>query len=226
MSGIYQGDHLEYPLTESEYEQLEDVWDFIKKFKFLTYGLHDYRSKLINIIKKKYTNEEFLNLEIITEKLFWNLRDKTYNFFLTRDQNNINDLLQLKEGSYGDLLNDMYKDNSYRSFINKLILIDDVNNKCYYKKIEGSCEIFNKNKFNLYTSVVLFNRNLYELVMANPEKIINTCTPEYYYEYDYPFPNLNFGRPFIQTEEYRMKRINRMYYENDAERYWFKLLKP
>lgn len=226
MSDIYNGKDLLYPLTKSEYEQLDDVWNFINNFKFLTHSLHNYRSKLIDNIKNKYTGEEFLNLELITEKIFWNLRDKTYTFFLTEGQKDINDIVQLKEGkSYNDLLDVMYKDNFYRSFINKLILIDDVDNKYYYKKIEGSFEIFNKNKFNLYTSVVLFNRNLYELIMRNPEKILNINTPKYYYEFDYAFPNLNFGKPFIQTKEYRIKRINKMYYDKDAEKNWFKLLK-
>ena len=38
----------------------------------------------------------------------------------------------------------MYNDNSYRSFINKLILVDNINNNFYYKNMEGSAPIFIK----------------------------------------------------------------------------------
>lgn len=226
MEEIYQGNSLKYPLTESEYEKIDDVWDFIQNFKKFPLSLHKYRSSLIETIKNKYSNNEFYILEFITEKLFWNLRECTYKMFLTENQKDINDLLELKEGSYTDSLNNMYNDNSYRSFINKLILIDDIDNKYFYKKIEGSAEIFNQNKFNIYTSTTLFNRNLYELIMMNPKKIKKIFIPKYYYEYDYPFPNLNFGRAFCQTHNFRKERINRMYYDHNAEENWFKLIKP
>ena len=230
MENIYNSPTLTYPLLDTDYEKLDEVWEFIENFNNSSCTLHGYRSKIIETMKQKYTCEEFYILELIAEKLFWNLRNKTYKiFFIEDNQNtgrNIDDLLGIKEGTREEMLDYMYNDNSYRSFINKLILIDDVNNKCYYKKIEGSANIFNKNPFNLYTATVLFNRNLYESVMENPEKINNIYVPEYYYEHDYPFPNLNFGKPFIQTQGFRMKRINKMYYDVNAEGNWFRLLIP
>lgn len=226
MDCIYTDKQLKYPLTDSEYVNINDVWDFIKNFYFMTYTLHDYRSKLINKIAKKYTDKEFYRFELLVEKLFWNLRDRTHIYFLTDSMKNMSDLSPLQEGSCNDMICKMYNDNSYRSFINKLVLIDDINNKYYYKKIEGSFKIFFKNEFNLYTSIVLFNRNLYEIIMMDPQKIKNIYTPEFYYEYDYPFPNLNFGKPFIQSKKYRIKRIKKMYYDQNSENNWFKLLKP
>lgn len=225
---IYRDNHLKYPLSELEYEKINDVWKFINEFNFLTYNLHEYRSHIINIIKKNYSIDEFYNLEIIAEKLFWNLRDRAYHIFLENDNiRNKNELLNLKEGSYEESLDSMYNDHSYRSFINKLILIDNINNKYYYKRIEGSAPIFNKNKFNLYTSVVFFNRSLYEKIMDNNiEGIKDIAIPNYYYEYDYPFPNLNFGKPFIHTKKYRIDKIRKMYYDQNAEKNWFKLLHP
>lgn len=223
---FYRSDELKYPLTDDEYNKISEVWEFIKKFKKMPSNLHTYRSELIKLIKNQYSAEEFYYLELIVEKLFWNLRNKTYKFFLENDKKCLDDLLELKEGSLNDMLDEMYSDNSYRSFINKLILIDNINDKCYYKKIEGSSMIFSKNKFNLYTSIVLLNKKLYEMVMMDPIKIKSISVPEYYYQYDYPFPNLNYGRPFIQTKEYRMKRITQMYYSKRAEKNWFKLLKP
>lgn len=225
MSDIYNYNLL-YPLTSQEYNELDNVWEFINEFNFLTYSLHDYRKRIIKSINKKYSLNDFYILENIAEKLFWNLRHKTYPLFLEKKHKCIDDILQIKEGLLHNLLDDMYCDNSYRSFINKLILIDDINDKCYYKKIEGSSDIFYKNKFNLYTATVLSNRGLYELVMQNPQRILEIEIPEFYYEYDYPFPNLNYGKPFIYTKKYRLQRIQNMYYDTDAERNWFKLIRP
>jgi hypothetical protein len=223
---IYNDGLLAYPLKYDECANLAEVWEFIENFTIPTCTLHGYRTTLIETVRQKYTPYQFYNLELLTEKLFWNLRYKTYRFFADNDRTPIDNLLGLKEGQYESLLQDMYNDNSYRSFINKLILIDDVNNKCYYKKMEGSADIFNKNRFNLYTGTVLFNRHLYETVMSDPEKIINIHVPTNYYEHDYAFPNLNNGKPFMQSPEYRMKRIRKMYYDVNAESNWYKLLKP
>src|SRR5690348_10497943 len=97
---IYSGNHLKYPLSQSEHDILDAVWSFIDKFRFLTYGLHEYRSKIIDTIRKDYTPEKFYELERIAEKLFWNLRYNTYDMFLSDRQKGIEDLLNLKEGSY------------------------------------------------------------------------------------------------------------------------------
>jgi len=225
---MYTNKNLEYPLTEYEYNNIDNVFKFIKRFRFIKYNLKSYRSGIIKIIRKKYTLNEFMEYEKIAEKLFWNIRYKTYKFF-DNNKNNINQLLKIKSGSYDELVEVMKKDNSYRSFINKLFLIDNKKNKYYYKKMEGSSYIFNQNKFNTLTSLTLENRKLYEKIMKNPKKILEINEPPYYYEYDYPYPNLNYGKPFIQTDEYRLKRIKKMYYEidsNKSEENWFKLIKP
>lgn len=225
MKYVYMDKSLQYPLTEIEYQQINDVWKFIENFNLISYTLHGFRFNIINKIKERYTCDEFYNLEMISEKLFWNLRYRIYSIFLN-NEDNIEDLIGIKEGLYDDILSMMYNDNSYRSFINKLILIDDNNGKYYYKRMEGSADIFFKNQFNLYTSIIFFERDLYEQMMINPDKIINISIPGYYYEYDYPFPNLNYGKPFIQTKGYRIKRIYMMYYDEQAENNWFRLIKP
>ena len=218
---IYIGTDLPYPLDNDEYNNINNVWNFINEFSFLTYILHDYRSRVIENIKNKYSVNEFYDLEKTAEKLFWNLRH--------RIPTSINNLTTIKQSSYENLdglLAKMYRDTYYRSFINKLILIDDKNHQCYYKPMEGSADIFTKNDFNLCCSVAFYNRDLYEKTMENPRIIHELELPHFYYQYDYPFPNINYVKPFIQTDNYRIKRIKKMYYDDDAERQWFVLLKP
>ena len=93
--------------------------------------------------------------------------------------------------------------------------------------MENSSHIFDKNYFNLLTMYILKNKQLYDQVMENPS-IIKTMTlklPEYYYQYDYGFPNLNYCVYEFGTEEQRKERIYKMYYADDAEKNWFKLIR-
>jgi hypothetical protein len=223
---MYKNNKLKFPLTDNEYNCLDKVYNFINDFNFMEYNLKTYRSKIINLIRKKYSINEFMYYEKIAEKLFWNLRYKTYMYFL----NNYN-IIKLQSGTLNEVNSLFHKDNSYRSFINKLILIQDKNlqNKYFYKKMEGSSHIFNKNKFNIITFCILHNRDLYEKIIKNPQEILSIKEPTYYFQYDYPYPNLNYGKPFIQSNNFRLKRIKKMYYDintDKSENNWFTLIKP
>ena len=231
---MYTGPTLRYPLTTSECAKLSDVWRFITTFRFLTVSLHDYRTRIINSIRRDYTPESFYELEMIAEKLFWNLRHRTCTTFLD-GQDPGDDLCHLtgldhhRGGTIPQALETMYKDPSYRSFINKLILVDDVHNRVYYRRQEGSAPILAKNAFNLSTAWVFYDRDRYEAVMADPSTILSHSPPAYYHQYDYAFPNLNYGKPFIQTRAFRTKRIANMYFTGDvedSEKNWFRLQEP
>ena len=208
-----------YPLSRREIDELDNTWIFLESFKQnqTCSSLHLYRSQLIDHVCTRYTCEQFYNYELLAEKLFWNLRARTQKYFPEN---------HLVSGSLDDMYNNLINDNSYRSFINKLILINDSQNEYFYKKIEGSSHIFNKNDFNTITGYLLFNRQLYENIITNPQKILDVNMPRFYYEYDYGFPNLNYGKPFIQSSEFRLKRINKMYYDDNAESNWFRLIRP
>lgn len=218
---IYTASSLLYPLTRDQIDQIDDVWNFLQTFRYeqAYTSLHLYRQSVIASVCNRYTCNEFCNYERIAEQLFWNLRDKTGDFF-TENNNTV------ITGSLEDMYSELIRDNSYRSFINKLILINDVQNEYYYKRIEGSSPIFSKNSFNTVTGYLLFNRQLYENIMSDPRKIMYVKIPAYYYQYDYAFPNLNYAKPFIQSDEYRRQRILKMYYDTDAESNWFRLIKP
>jgi hypothetical protein len=238
---IYQDNILKFPLIDDEVILLSEIWEFLKLFEFNTYTLNEYRQNLIKNISSKFPLSKFNLYENIIEKLFWNLRWLVYPYFfnneysekayckLINEEKIPNSLLEIQHDSYDKF--DLYKDKlnestSYRSFINKLLIIDDKTNNIYFKKQEGSSDIFFKNEFNLRTSSILFDRNLYEKIMLNPSLIKTIDLPKSYHEYDYAFPNLNFCASFIGSNKYRQKRIELMYYSNDSEKNWFKLIRP
>jgi hypothetical protein len=222
MNKIYTDANLKYPLTSREYELVIDnsVWNFINLFYFMTYSVTEYRNKIINNINNNIKEDEFFILEIICEKLLWNLKDRIKYLY---DNNCILYEEEFTEEGMNNIMNYFYDDTSYRSFINKLILIDDINNKIYYKKMEGSSPIFKQNDLNSQLWLILGNRDLYEKIMTDPNKIKSVIPSMYYYCNDYAFPNLNFGKPFIQSDNYRKKRINLMYYQNKENINWCKL---
>jgi hypothetical protein len=252
---LYQDPILKYPLTEYEYSQLDKVWDFVSIFQKPYIFISDYRKQLIRTVRKKYTIEEFYLLESILNKMFWNLRwllfplwykpnmDRVeYEDFLTAqpsygDFETIPDtLLMCKKEKYedeNDLIdklsnNSLFDSTYYRSFINKLIIIDKKDKIIYTKPIEGSSDIFSKNYFNLMTMTILFNKELYEKIMIDPYGVKDQQIEysSYYYQYDYGFPNLNYCTYWFGTDDDRRDRIQKMYYIGEPlGRYWYKLFK-
>lgn len=247
---------LKYPLSEKEYKNIDKVWEFLEIFNDNYILTNSYRKKVINNIREKYTISEFYFYELILNKMFWNLRWLLVPYFMGNNQeilneeNNYmkiyanilkfpfpNELLNLEIlKNYGNnnlkkilengILNET---NYYRSFINKLVIIDKIDNKIFIKPMEGSSKIFKKNFFNQLSSNILFNRQLYEKVMLTPNNINykNIKLPKYYHEIDYPFPNLNFCTYKFGTKKDYLKRIKKMYFLQDIkiDKYWFKLLK-
>lgn len=239
---------LKYPFTPTELQYINKAWECINIINTPKYFITDYREYVINQISSQYPPNEFLIIENVINKLFWNLRwaiaplwenkhlteDEYYNSLATYYNNPClsNNLLlcqQIPINSYEHLHetinNIMMNNNYYRSFINKLIIYDNPQNILYVKDFEGSAPIFSKNYFNLYTMTILFNQNLYQQVMENPYSIktLHIDLPEYYYQLDYAFPNLNFITYDFGTEEERLQRILKMYYHNN-HKYWYKLL--
>jgi hypothetical protein len=202
------------------------------------------------------------------EKIFWNLRIilvekyRVANHDLDSNKNINNEEIfgcEIKKYTSDTELKNMIKDfkkkDYYRSFINKLIIVNKSDNTVYLKPLECSTCIFKTNYFNLYTSMFLFDRELYEKIMLDPSlaipdimvlsKIKNnkllllaeknhkfiTNLPEFYYEYDYAFPNLNYCF-FTQDknpnkEKFRKARIEMMYYTStilDSEENWHKIM--
>lgn len=252
IDNIYKSDFLKYPLNKFEYELIEEVWDFINIFSKQYVFISDYRNYVIKTVNRRYTPDRFLIYESITNKMFWNLRwlisplwideNMTEDEYYENIKNNYGGtdtlsyvLLLCKSVKFEDeqdlnkkikdiLLNSTY----YRSFINKILIVDKHNSILYAKQLEGSSDIFSKNYFNLLTMTILFDRKFYEEIMKNPYSIKNKKVElsKFYYQYDYGFPNLNFCTYDFGTQDQKLDRITKLYY-NDIKhktRYWFKLI--
>ena len=210
---------MKYLLNDNEIKQLDAVWKFIGIFSKPYIFVSKYREHLMKQVRRRYTAEQFYEYEKIVNKLFWNLRWAVFPLFLngndkelpksllcceTVEYDGVEDLENKLRGIYEHL--DVY----YRSFINKLIIIDSVNNKIHYKKMDGSSGIFAKNLFNTYCMTVLFDRELYERVMRDPTSKVDL--PEYYYQGDYGFPNVNCCVYEFGDDILRINRVKKMYY--------------
>ncbi len=239
---MYINKSLKFPLTNDELQLIDKVWEFLSKFTFETAFTSEYRQHIIQTISTNYTIDQFNTYELIIEKLFWNLRwCMACLWGYDNDLEDLKDILPnslilcdifnyKNESQLNDLITD-YKYNHlyYRSFINKMIIIDEEKHIVYFKKPEGSSDLFSKNYFNLYTSTILQDRKLYEDIMTNPDLAfnLNISLPEFYYEYDYGFPNLNYCQFNIGSQSQRLNRIKLMYYsQNNSEANWYRLLLP
>ena len=244
---IYTNINLKYPINTEEHKNINKVWELINIYNKPFVSITDKRNYLIKNIKKKYTIEEFYYLESIIEKLFWNLRWIIFPLFINKELSKNkydliiskkckelpNELLLCEKIKFSDRYDldkkikeiNLNNDTYYRSFINKIIIVDNENNIIYSKQMEGSSIILSKNLFNLYTMTILLDKDLYEKVMSDPfnSQKIDVELSHYYYQYDYGFPNLNYCAFNIGNKNYKLNRIQKMYYSKNAE-YWYKLI--
>jgi len=255
INNIYSDRLLKYPLNKGEIAIIDDVWKFIGNFgkqsPFKTY----IREYMIDTIRDKYSPHEFYLYEKVANKLFWNLRwllfplwlkptmnkseyrifiNTSYNFYkrippaLTMCTVDNYEKYVDKNNNFDIKKHNIYKSTYYRSFINKLVIIDSKNHKIYTKKQEGSSSIFSENLFNLMTMTIFLNKKMYKYITHNPLliKSINIQFPKYYDQQDYSFPNLNLCVYKFGTKKDRLDRINKMYYNKDGNKskYWFRLI--
>ncbi len=250
---IYKSDILKYPLTDEEYGYLDGAWRFLKNFENKEIFNSDFRRNIIKNIRKNYSLNEFYTYESIINKLFWNLRwlsfplwvkegmsEADYTSFIKNNYKGYTDipnsLLLCKSKDYKDIndakqklkKSDFFDQTYYRSFINKIVIVDKVNKKIITKPIEGSSYIFGKNYFNLLTISILFDRELYEEVMRKPYilNFMKIKLSKYYHQMDYGLPNINFCTYQIGHKEDMLERIEKMYYYkgDKYDKYWFKLI--
>lgn len=236
---IYNNIELKYPLKDDEINILKNAWDFYFEFKNDEISLHDYRHKLINKISQKYLIEDFLKYESIIDKLYWNLQFEIAKLILNKEIDTIPySLTFVTETNFetdielANIIENKTKTIYYRSFINKLLIIDKNKKKVYTKDQESSISFFSHNYFNLLGASIMSSRELYELIMKNPNilKKMKIPLPSYYYQIDYGFPNFslcNYNINDIRTKEglqVRLDRIKKMFYSDKSEKYWFTIL--
>lgn len=253
INDIYKSDLLKYPLEDKEYAYLDSAWEFLENFENKEIFNSDFRQDTIKNIRKNYTITEFYTYEKIINKLFWNLRwltfvlwtkegltEASFESFIKDNYKGYdeipNSLLLCEKKSYSDIddakkqikNSDFFDQTYYRSFINKLVILDKTNKNIITKPIEGSSHIFGKNYFNLLTITILFNRELYEEIMEKPY-ILNfrkIKLSKFYHQMDYGLPNINFCIYQLGTKEDMLKRIEKLYYYKGStyDKYWFRLI--
>lgn len=254
---LYNNKYTKFILTEEEQKYIDKVWNFINKFKNIYLNVTEERQKKIKKIRNEYKPEEFYKNEKIANKIFWNIREimhKYYDYHNYKNNKNkdIEDLKNIKkrERRMGIMEKKKYKNreelkrivydksflekNYYRSFINKLIIVNKENKKVYKKEMEGTINFLIENEFNLITTIIFFNREIYEniikKILSNNNKEIEReinkiikNKPQFYYQLDYFFPNINYCCYSTGDKNEWIKRIKKYYYnENDNE--WFNII--
>lgn len=216
---VYMSNLLKYPLTEDEYNKLDEVWEFIESFNIGHITISEYRKKIIDRIKRRYNIKNFYDLEMISEKIFWNLKSALEHKFDFEEN-----IKKYNFDEFDKIIENLKNDNYYRSFINKIVNINFEENKIYYRPMEGSCGIFKKSLIGEVLSNLFFNKTKYEIFMQN--KLLDDDllkTNKIYYQLDFGFPNLNLCEPFLYKNKNRFERINYMYFDNNCEVNWIKI---
>jgi hypothetical protein len=208
MQNPYNNKDLIYILTEKELSLIDEVWILINIFNNTELTRNKYRKIIINIIKNRYTIEKFYELEIIIEKMYWNLVNKIKLYFF------VNNKIKSKE------TNNIEKIKNKILIKNKNITLSNIrksyiceNNKILYKYDYP-------NELDMISTSIMINRSIYETIMININ-IYEFIEPYNNMEFDYPFPNLNTIKPFSFNEETRFENIKKMYYDDDCEKNWF-----
>jgi len=222
---IYINKALKYPLTYEEYDKINETWRFIKTLK---------TNEIILSVNKRYKIEEFYEYEKIANKLNWNMFITLSKILNKSNEDiiNIEDYTDKKDLDIKIKQTKAINSNYYRSFINKIVIVDTKNRKIISKSQEGSSKIFVKNNLNKIMSNVLYNRELYEEIMNKGEELLKNkeyllkITPKYNIQHDYCFPNLNRCVYNFGDKKLNINRIKKYYYNatEPKDKYWFKLI--
>jgi len=225
MTGVYKSTQLKYPLSESEYNKIDNVWNFIEKFNKKYTFLSDYRKYIIKELPESYDIKSFYLYESIASKLVWNLKSAMDHLYKITP--NCFHQKYKSDDEKDAIINIFLKNNTYyRSGINKAVIVDKQHNKIVTRPTEGSSNILQKNSNNARLGQIIQNRKLYEKIMNNPHSYDykKIKIPEFYYEFDYAYPNLNLSFYKDSDKKSKMSRIELMYYSNNCERNWFHVI--
>ncbi|ATZ80298.1 hypothetical protein BMW23_0240 [Bodo saltans virus] len=211
MNNIYTNKHNKYNLNDNEIENIDNVWNLINDFSITELSRSKYRNKIIKLVNKKYTIAQLYTLEIIIEKMYWNLRDKILIFFDKPHFSISHNSLNRIEKKIFTKNNHITETNIRKSYVydnkNKQFIID------YHYP----------NDIDIIVSSIIINRSIYETFMQQNIDFETFKIPPYsnIIEFDYPFPNLNTISPFVYNDETRKNNIILMYYSDNCENNWF-----
>jgi hypothetical protein len=216
---IYYDLPTKYKLSKEEISKIDEVWKFLNIINKNYIFLSDYRNEIITKIREEYTAQEFYELENILNKMFWYLKEldnSTIDYEIYKKDTDISSIKYMMKLFY-------------RSFINKLIIYDTKKELIYVRNMEGSSNIFEKDdtsEANIKIWEILSSRELFERTIKNKKIPKNLILPEYYFQKDYPFPNLNLSIYEFGSYDQKLNRIKKMYYYDGdkKDKFWFKLI--
>jgi hypothetical protein len=192
-----------YLFNEDELKNIDNAWELITILRktHLTYA--SYNKYYKTLIKQKYSIDKFYELEIIIEKLYWNLKNHLNMVEDCCFEYGLENLDKIKNKIIR--LNGMITHSS----LNKSYVYDENNDKIIYKSNYPTIT-------DLLISSIMINRSLYEQIMNKPYvdlSYLSKLNLEEYVnliEFDYPFPNLNTLIPFYNNN--RMDNIKKIIY--------------
>ena len=198
-----------YELNDKEKELLDSTWNFIDNFRISAISKNEYRKNIINILKNKYSIEEFNKYETITEKLYWNMFD-----ILTKklDMSNFNEKVYLSRDS-----------NIKEKLLSRTSLGETTVKKAFVKNLY---KYDYPNDIDIIMYSTMINRSVYDTIILNKDSItldyLNDLIEPYTnpVEFDYGFPNLNTIKPFVFSEKERYDNIKKYYYDDNAYNNW------
>lgn len=218
MTTPYHNDKIKYKYSDDEINSINDAWNLLDNFKRMELTLFEYRKRIIKYVQMNYDLEKFLKIESIIEKIYWNMKsiiDEEFNLNLNNESQIIKckNIEEAKERAYG-----LY--HFRRSYINKIILIDDIDNSVYINK----AFLLNTEEHRLVDRIIS-NRSAYETFMIDNKKGLELAQSlDRVYDTTYAFPNLNSSLYNIGSLELKRRRIKKLFYSDEEGEYWFKLI--
>lgn len=173
-----------------------------------------YREYIIQTINKNYTIEEFYIYEMILNKLYWHLKRKVREFFSEQDRKS--KYLKLDKD---EIMHNTPKLNHYdgqvSSLTNSHLQFNESKSKYYYM---NELSLMDKKLMEIMT-----NRIHFEFYYNNPNMLPQYKIKYIMYHYlNYAFPNTNPMFDNENSKEYKMKKIEKLYYSKENN--WYKII--
>lgn len=208
--------NLKYKYTKNELKNIDKAWEVIYNFDISENIIGKYKDKIINYVNKDFNKKSFNIIEIIIEKMYWNMKEIVQTKY---KENNIDYNIYINIDN--DKKKEIILENKflYNSYINKMSITE--NSITYIKKNNLPNSLSQKTDVEIETQYIMKHRDIYETILKVDNKIayINELCDfnknNFIVNFDFCFPNLNTIKPFIYSENEREYRIEKMYFSDN-----------
>ena len=77
--------NLKYKYTKDELRNIDKAWEVIYNFDISENIISKYKDKIINYVNKDFNKKSFNIIEIIIEKMYWNMKEIVQNKYKEKD---------------------------------------------------------------------------------------------------------------------------------------------